>query len=242
MSAQRLHLQHSLLRRAAAAALTFGAVLTVLLAAMTPTPAEAATLRSISPALAQLSARALDAVPETYDVEHTLGADRHALTYDTYDRHALYSFTRYVRLRDEAASLAAAELGMPAAMMRDAWALSDLDKQTALLAALTQLGVPYRTNRSEPGVGFDCSGLTTYAWGVAGQELVRQSRGQINAAQRVERAAAQAGDLMFYPGHVMMFLGVGDAIVQARQRGSDVEITFLTGRHSSNVVFADPTR
>ena len=42
-------------------------------------------------------------------------------------------------------------------------------------------------------------------WGVAGQELPRQSRTQINASKRVERTAAQAGDLMYYPGHVMMF-------------------------------------
>ena len=46
---------------------------------------------------------------------------------------------------------------------------------------------------------------------------------------------------MYYPGHVMMFLGVGDAMVHSRQRGSEVEITFLTGRHSNTVVFADPT-
>jgi cell wall-associated NlpC family hydrolase len=201
-----------------------------LFAGLAPSPAEAATVRSISPALAQISARALQAVADLDNVDDALNYDRYALTYN-----------RYVRLRDEAASLAAAELGLPAAMMRDAWALSDLDKQTALLAALTQLGVPYRSHTSEPGVGFDCSGLTTYAWGVAGQELPRQSRMQINESKRVERSAAQAGDLMYYPGHVMMFLGIGDAMVHARQRGSEVEITFLTGRHSGNVTFADPT-
>jgi NlpC/P60 family len=230
MSANPLHLQQPLHRRAAVALLTLGTVLTLLLAVLAPARAEAATLRSISPALAQLSARALDAVSELDAVVDARSFDRYFVMFD-----------RYVRLRDEAASLAAAELGMPAAMMRDAWARSDIDKQTALLAALTQLGVPYRSNSSEPGVGFDCSGLTTYAWGVAGQDLARQSRAQINASERVERSAAQAGDLMFYPGHVMMFLGLGDAIVHSRQRGSEVEITFLTGRHTRNVVFADPT-
>ena len=230
MSAPRLHRQYSRLHRAAVAVLTLGSVLTVLLVVLAPAPAEAATVRSISPVLAQLSARALDAISDLDAVDDVRSQDHYAT-----------AFARYATLRDQAASLAAVELGLPEAMMRDAWARSDLDKQTALLAALTQLGVPYRTNRSEPGVGFDCSGLTAYAWGVAGQELVRQSRGQINASQRVERNAAQAGDLMFYPGHVMMFLGIGDAIVHSRQRGSEVEITFLTGRHSRNIVFADPT-
>ncbi len=200
-----------------------------LFAVVAPAPAEAATVRSISPALADISAQALDAVSDLDNVDDTLNYDRYTLTYG-----------RYVRLRDEAANLAAAELGLPAAMMRDAWARTELDKQTALLAALTQLGVPYRSNSSEPGVGFDCSGLTTFAWGVAGIDLARQSRAQINASTRVERTAAEAGDLMYYPGHVMMFLGIGDAMVHSRQRGSDVEITFLTGRHSDNVVFADP--
>jgi cell wall-associated NlpC family hydrolase len=201
-----------------------------LFAVLAPSPAEAATVRSISPALAQISARALEAVSDLDTVDDTHNYDRYTLTYN-----------RYVKLRDEAADLAAAELGLPAAMMRDAWARSDLDKQTALLAALTQLGTPYRSNSSEPGVGFDCSGLTTYAWGVAGLDLARQSRAQVNASTKVERTAAEAGDLMYYPGHVMMFLGIGDAMVHSRQRGSEVEITFLTGRHSRNVVFADPT-
>ncbi|HEX4982253.1 MAG TPA: NlpC/P60 family protein [Ilumatobacteraceae bacterium] len=212
------------------AVLTLGSVFTVLLAVLAPAPAEAATVRSISPALAQLSARALDAISDLDDVDDGRGQNHYAIAFD-----------RYTRLRDEAASLAATELGIPAAMLRDAWALSDLDKQTALLAALTQLGVPYRTHRSEAGVGFDCSGLTTYAWGIAGQQLAPQSRAQINAAKRVDRKSAQAGDLMFYPGHVMMFLGIGNAMVHSPQRGSEVEITFLTERHSRNVIYADPT-
>ncbi len=201
-----------------------------LAAVVTPAPAEAAGLRSISPALAQVSARALEAVADLDNVDDTHHYESYALTY-----------SRYAKLRDEAADLAAAELGLPGAMMRDAWGRTELDKQTALLAALTQLGVPYRSNSSEPGVGFDCSGLTTYAWGVAGLQLARQSRAQLNASTKVERVAAEAGDLMYYPGHVMMFLGIGDAMVHSRQRGSEVEITFLTGRHSRNVVFADPT-
>jgi cell wall-associated NlpC family hydrolase len=206
--------------------LTLGSLLVI----VAPAPAAAASVRSISPALAQVAVAALDAGAKLDQIADDRSYDRNNLT-----------FARYVKLRDDAANLAAAELGIPAAMLRDAWALTSLQKQTALLAALTQLGVPYRSNSSEPGVGFDCSGLTTYAWGVAGLDLARQSRAQINASTRVERVAAQAGDLMYYPGHVMMFLGVGDAMVHSRQRGSEVEITFLTGRHSNNVVFADPT-
>ena len=216
-------------RRAAVAMLVLGS-LGSLGAVLAPAPAEAAGPRSISPALAQISARAVNSAAELDVFDDTRNDGAYILT-----------FNRYVRLRDEAANLAATELGIPAAMLRDAWALSDFDKQIALLAAMSQLGVPYRSNSSEPGVGFDCSGLTTYAWGVAGLQLARQSRAQINASTRVERVAAEAGDLMYYPGHVMIFLGIGDAMVHSRQRGSEVEITFLTERHSRNIVFADPT-
>jgi cell wall-associated NlpC family hydrolase len=193
-------------------------------------PADAAGLRSISPALAAVAGRALDA---SHALD-TLGSTRNATSY-------MVMYDRYSALRDQAADLAASELDIPTAVLRDAWSLTDLDKQTAVLAALTQLGVAYRTNSSEPGVGFDCSGLTTYAWGVAGYELARQSRTQINDSTRIERQAAEAGDLMYYPGHVMMFLGFGDAMVHSPQRGSEVEITFLSERHSRRVVFADPT-
>jgi cell wall-associated NlpC family hydrolase len=213
-------------RRAAVVMLALGSLLAIL----SPAPAQAAGQRSISPALAQIAVQALDAIEDLDAADDTRSIDRYPL-----------SFARYVELRDEAASLAATELGISAALLRDAWSRTDLDKQTALLAALSQLGVAYRSNRSEPGVGFDCSGLTAYAWGVAGQELARQSRTQINDAERVERSAAQPGDLMFYPGHVMMFLGVGDAIVHSPQSGSEVEITFLSERHSRSVIFADPS-
>jgi cell wall-associated NlpC family hydrolase len=226
MSARTRQLLHLPGQRVAIVMLALGSLIAVL----APAPAIASSPRSTSPALAQVALQALGAVQELDDFNGTHSVAR-----------SLLASSRYVRLRDEAAGLAAVDLGVPAAMLRDAWALTDIDKQTALLAALTQLGVPYRSHRSEPGVGFDCSGLTAYAWGVAGQELARQSRTQINGSLRVERTAARAGDLMFYPGHVMIFLGIGDAMVHSPQSGSEVEITFLSERHSRDVVFADPT-
>lgn len=225
MSARRFTLLR-LSRRATIVVLTLGS----LFAVVTPAPAAAAGLRSTSPELARIAAEALDAVEALDDFDGSHSFARYLL-----------ASNRYAGLRDEAAGVAAAELGISAAMLRDAWARTDLDKQTALLAALTQLGVPYRSHRSEAGVGFDCSGLTTYAWGVAGHELARQSRTQINNSLRLDREAARAGDLMYYPGHVMIFLGIGDAMVHSPQSGSEVEITFLSERHSKNVVFADPT-
>ena len=46
----------------------------------------------------------------------------------------------------------------------------------AIQAAMAQQGVPYRFAASSPGVAFDCSGLTAYAWAQAGVGLPHQSR------------------------------------------------------------------
>ncbi|MDA2983274.1 MAG: NlpC/P60 family protein, partial [Actinomycetota bacterium] len=54
----------------------------------------------------------------------------------------------------------------------------------AIKAALSQLGVRYRWGASSPGVAFDCSGLTQWAWGKAGVSIPRVSRSQYAALRR----------------------------------------------------------
>ena len=51
---------------------------------------------------------------------------------------------------------------------------------------------------------------------------------------------AQAGDLVYYPGHVMMWLGVDNLIVHAPQRGRDVEVGHVTARRIKRMKFANP--
>ena len=98
--------------------------------------------------------------------------------------------------------------------------------QIAVQSALKQLGVPYRYAMSKPGVAFDCSGLTTYAWGRAGVGLPRNSRAQYAALTKIPKEAARAGDLIFtgYPiHHVGLYLGNG-TMVHAPQTGDVVRI------------------
>ena len=150
-------------------------------------------------------------------------------------------FLEYKDERTEVARLAAQQLGYGEVDMIRAWSSTPLDHQRAVLAAMTQVGVPYRSQASEEGVGFDCSGLTTYAWARAGVELYRQSGTQINEAAPLDRATAKAGDIVWYPGHVMLYLGVGDAIIHSVQRGRTVEIDTISGRRTNSVRFGDPT-
>lgn len=147
----------------------------------------------------------------------------------------------YLAQLDAIADVIAARLTIDPASLRAAWRAADVDHQRALLAALGQLGVPYRTNMSKEGVGFDCSGLTAYAWGRAGIAVAHQSRSQINAAEDRTLDTAHAGDLVFYPGHVMMYLGVDHAIVHAPQRGDVVEVGLLNQHRGRTLRFGDPT-
>ncbi|MCU1391565.1 MAG: hypothetical protein JWL72_4903 [Ilumatobacteraceae bacterium] len=138
----------------------------------------------------------------------------------------------YVVERDQIATEVANRLGMDPVAMTTAWQNADFAHQTALMAAFTQLGVPYHRNSSKAGEGFDCSGLTTYAWGIAGTTLVRQSGSQIRNAAARTAETAMAGDLVYYPGHVMLWLGIDNAIVHAPYTGRNVEVDTV-GKHRS---------
>jgi cell wall-associated NlpC family hydrolase len=145
----------------------------------------------------------------------------------------------YEDSRDNLAISIANRLLIEPGRMIAAWDRADVAHQTALMAALSQMGTPYRRNTSKPGVGFDCSGLTTYAWSVAGLQLTRQSGSQIRAAAPRTQETAMAGDLVYYPGHVMIYLGVDHAIVHAIQPGRPVDVDYASKRHS--LKFGDPT-
>lgn len=139
---------------------------------------------------------------------------------------------RFERARDAVADMLADELGIPATDVRDDFAAPPIVNQHAALAALSQLGVSYRSMASEPGVGFDCSGLTGFAYAAAGIEVPRVSGDQMRAAERVDRDDAQVGDLVHYPGHVGMFLG-GNIYVHSPQPGRDVEVVVMPDRSLS---------
>jgi cell wall-associated NlpC family hydrolase len=96
----------------------------------------------------------------------------------------------------------------------------------AIAAAMSQLGVGYRFATAIPGVAFDCSGLTAWAWGQAGVSLPHQSRSQFAVVPHVSRDQVQPGDLIFYYnpiGHVAIYIGNGQ-IVHATRPGDVVKV------------------
>ena len=104
----------------------------------------------------------------------------------------------------------------------------------ALQAAESQEGVPYVWGAESPkgsaSPGFDCSGLTAWAWGQVGVGLPHYSGGQMSDSTPVPLSDLQPGDLLFYgPGgseHVAMYVGPG-TMIEAPETGQSVHLTGL---------------
>lgn len=95
----------------------------------------------------------------------------------------------------------------------------------AIRRAGSQMGVPYSWGGGTltgpgPGVdydagkiGFDCSGLTRYAYAGVGVQIPKYSGDQYNTGRAIPPSQAKRGDLIFYgPGgsqHVAIYLGGG---------------------------------
>ena len=123
--------------------------------------------------------------------------------------------------------------------------------QAAIAAAMDYLGTPYAwggggTRGPGPGmdpdegvIGFDCSGLTQYAYGQAGITIPRNSRAQYAALPKVGSDDLQAGDLVFWGSggtdpssivHVALYLGSGK-VVQAPESGDVVKVSPMWWRN-----------
>lgn len=81
----------------------------------------------------------------------------------------------------------------------------------ALAAAETQTGTPYVSGGTKPG-GFDCSGLTVWAFAQAGITLPRTSFDQYKIGTAVPRDQIQAGDLVFFDSNGAGASHVGIAV------------------------------
>ncbi|MFW0796066.1 C40 family peptidase [Gordonia sp. CPCC 205515] len=93
---------------------------------------------------------------------------------------------------------------------------------TAVRAALSQRGVPYVWGGTTPN-GFDCSGLTQWAYHQAGVELPRLAQDQDTAGVPVSQAQLRPGDLAVWDGHVAMYVG-NNQLVEA---GDPVQVSPL---------------
>nr|WP_308190271.1 NlpC/P60 family protein [Pseudonocardia sp. TRM90224] len=108
----------------------------------------------------------------------------------------------------------------------------------AIRAAMDQIGLPYTWGGDGPAageIGFDCSGLTRFAYAQAGIELPRTAHRQFYAGPLVPPGTPlQAGDLVFYGTldrvhHVGLYLG-GSRMVNAPTFGKPVQVAYYRWR------------
>ncbi|MFI7444441.1 C40 family peptidase [Nonomuraea indica] len=119
----------------------------------------------------------------------------------------------------------------------------------AAAAALARLGTPFSWGGGSPSgptrgigrgastTGFDCSGLTLYAWSRAGVKLGHYTGTQFRQGRRIPLSELRRGDLVFFgggagdPTHVGLYLGDG-VMVHAPKTGDVVRRTsFLTSAY-----------
>jgi cell wall-associated NlpC family hydrolase len=103
-------------------------------------------------------------------------------------------------------------------------------REAATVAALAKVGSPYHAGSAGPK-RFDCSGLVTFAYRIAGSTLAARSSFDLwNHGARVRRGALQRGDLVWTwdrrLGHVGIYIGAGK-YVHAPGKGRRVEVAAL---------------
>ena len=123
-------------------------------------------------------------------------------------------------------------------------------RQAVVQAAMRWVGTPYSVDAGsmagptlgdcQPGpaandchiVGFDCSGLTMFAYGKVGLSLAHFAETQYYSGPHIDRSQLEPGDLLFLGSntadpssihHVVMWIG-NDSIVQAPESGELVDV------------------
>lgn len=100
----------------------------------------------------------------------------------------------------------------------------------AIAAAQSVMGTPYRWAGASPSTGFDCSGLTMWAWARGGRSLPHSSSAQYAATQRISLDQLQPGDLVFFNNpisHVGLYIG-GGQMIHSPHTGDVVKISPIT--------------
>ncbi len=105
----------------------------------------------------------------------------------------------------------------------------------ALRIAKQQINTRYRWGGASPKRGFDCSGLTQYAYKSAKVSLPRTAAEQYRFAKRVPLSRMQTGDLIFFHtrisrkrvNHVGIYMGGGN-FIHAPRRGKPVSVNKLS--------------
>ena len=91
------------------------------------------------------------------------------------------------------------------------------------------MGYPYKAGGTSLTEGADCSGFVWAVYQAFGYSLPRSSYAQASAGREVSYSNAQPGDIIYYGGHVGIYIGNGQ-IVHASTERTGIKISPATYR------------
>ena len=193
-------------------------------------PADAVTLHSSVPAVAEATVAAAPASTSAPAPAPALQASRPAGT-ATHARRAVAAQVKPV-------PVVLAPIPFEAISFNpQAWLHANPASPTgasAVAIALHYLGVPYRWGGAIPASGFDCSGLTRFVYAQLGINLPHYAAYQFADFGKLDPSDLRPGDLVFFepkfdgPGHVALYMG-NDLMIEAPHTGALVRISSLSG-------------
>lgn len=111
-------------------------------------------------------------------------------------------------------------------------------RKEIVVAAMGQVGTPYRLGGASPAEGFDCSGLVRYTYDAVGIPVPRVAAEQLNKARAVGSREAVPGDLVFFKlGPSDYHVGIlveRNRFVHAPRSGKDVRFDTLSSPYWSS--------
>ena len=94
--------------------------------------------------------------------------------------------------------------------------------ESIICSCVQFLGAPFLWG-GRSALGLDCSSLVQLVYGMHGVDLPRDTKEQCLVGQKVERDNLRAGDLIFSPGHVVIYIA-DDEFIHASLSEGGVEI------------------
>lgn len=106
----------------------------------------------------------------------------------------------------------------------------DLFREQVVQAAFRYLGAPYRWG-GKTSLGIDCSGLCSMAYMLNGAYIYRDAKILEGfPLKEVTREQLKRGDLIFFPGHVAMYIG-DDQYIHSSLGGNEVNVNSFNHLH-----------